>query len=378
MNKEGWTYKRLGEVISEYSERCRENEYPIYSVTNSQGFCQQFFGKRVASSDIANYKVVPKGYFAYNPSRINVGSIACQNKEMKVCVSPLYTVFSSSNQIDTSFLLYFLKSPDCNYIINAYARGTVRNNLKFSQLEKIKAPVPPLSVQQRIVSELDQLSDIIAMKRKQVEEYDALTQSLFYEMFGDPIVNEKEWPTSTYGDSFSIGSGGTPSKTVKEYWENGTIPWIGSNMCQNTVLYKTDGKFITEEGLNNSSAKILQPGTILVALVGATIGKVALLECETAINQNIAFVKHDDTTDSYFLYYYTMGLYPMFQNVGNGKFKMANQKFVKELPVALPPLPLQHAFADKVRAIERQKQLVNDSIRELQTLLDSRMQEYFG
>lgn len=365
MNKEGWTYKIFTDCMEKipHPKQVKTDEYhPIgrYPVVSQEE-------KTIAGySDLTEYVYQPPKPIIIFGDHTRV--LKYVDFDFIVGADGV-KILIPKDDLQTKFLYYYLKW---------YKIPNLGYSRHFKLLKEINVPVPPLSIQQRIVSELDQLSDIIAMKRKQVEEYDALTQSVFYEMFGDPIVNEKEWPTSTYGDSFSIGSGGTPSKTVKEYWENGTIPWIGSNMCQNTVLYKTDGKFITEEGLNNSSAKILQPGTILVALVGATIGKVALLECETAINQNIAFVKHDDTTDSYFLYYYTMGLYPMFQNVGNGKFKMANQKFVKELPVALPPLPLQHAFADKVRAIERQKQLVNDSIRELQTLLDSRMQEYFG
>ena len=384
MNKEGWKYKKFEDIMSPAKvERCGgRTDLPILSITMHNGIVGQNdrFKKVIASRDKSNYKIVKNGQLVI-AFPIDEGLIYTQDVVPIGIMSPAYNIWNVDySQVDRHFIVRYFHSQYAFSYYKAKLRATTqrRRTMDRSDLLSMPIPVPPLPVQQRIVSELDQLSDIIAMKRKQVEEYDALTQSVFYEMFGDPIVNEKEWPTSTYGDSFSIGSGGTPSKTVKEYWENGTIPWIGSNMCQNTVLYKTDGKFITEEGLNNSSAKILQPGTILVALVGATIGKVALLECETAINQNIAFVKHDDTTDSYFLYYYTMGLYPMFQNVGNGKFKMANQKFVKELPVALPPLPLQYAFAAKVRAIERQKQLVNDSIRELQTLLDSRMQEYFG
>ena len=85
---------KLGDYIQEYSVRNKADEdIPVYSVTNTHGFCRDYFGKEVASKDKSTYKVVPKGYFAYNPSRINVGSVDWQRYEEKVIVSPLYNVF---------------------------------------------------------------------------------------------------------------------------------------------------------------------------------------------------------------------------------------------------------------------------------------------
>ena len=85
--------KCLGEYIEEYSVRNKSLEdIPVYSVTNSSGFCQDYFGRDLSSADKSGYKIVPRGFFAYNPSRINVGSIACQNECDRVIVSPLYVV----------------------------------------------------------------------------------------------------------------------------------------------------------------------------------------------------------------------------------------------------------------------------------------------
>ena len=95
--KEGWERKKLGEFITEYSVRNKKDiDYPVYSVTNSQGFCRDYFSKEVASQNKTTYKIVPRGYFAYNPSRINVGSVDWQREEDNVIVSPLYVVFRVS------------------------------------------------------------------------------------------------------------------------------------------------------------------------------------------------------------------------------------------------------------------------------------------
>lgn len=276
-------------------------------------------------------------------------------------------------------LFYLLYLKDIGEIDNKYSKGVTIKHLVKKALLSIPLPIPPKSTQLSIVSELDKINELIRIKKEQLKDYDTLAQSIFYEMFGDPVVNEKGWEMKTFGECFSIGAGGTPSTKVKEYWDNGTIPWIGSNMCQNCIITETDGKFITEEGLTHSSTKLLTPGTVLVALVGATIGKVGLLRIETCTNQNVAFIKvqETETFTSEFVYYHLMGLYGEFMKIGQGNFKMANQGFIKLLPISLPPLPLQHSFAQKIEQIEQQKAAIQKTITDLETLLAARMQYWF-
>jgi len=179
-------------------------------------------------------------------------------------------------------------------------------------------------------------------------------------MFGDPIRNEKGWKVSNFGKNFEVSSGGTPSTKISEYWENGNISWIGSNLCQNKILNENDGKYITELGYENSSAKLYAKGTILIALVGATIGKTALLKFPTATNQNIAGVEVDNNKfSSDFVFFVAQLLYPKFQGIGKNKFKMANLKFIKDLPIIIPPLSLQNEFAEFATKIDKLKFLYN-------------------
>ena len=283
------------------------------------------------------------------------------------------------HNMNGKFIAYYLRSNTFFTQKLKYARGFKVMEIKTKDLAKLVLPIPPKPTQLSIVSELDKLNELIRIKKEQLKDYDTLAQSIFYEMFGDPVVNEKGWEVKTFGECFSIGAGGTPSTKVKEYWDNGTIPWIGSNMCQNCIITETDGKFITEEGLTHSSTKLLAPGTVLVALVGATIGKVGLLRIETCTNQNVAFIKvqETETFTSEFVYYHLMGLYGEFMKIGQGNFKMANQGFIKLLPISLPPLPLQHSFAQKIEQIEQQKAAIQKTITDLETLLAARMQYWF-
>ncbi len=156
---------RLGDYIQEYSVRNKaEEDIPVYSVTNTQGFCRDYFGKEVASKDKSTYKIVPRGYFAYNPSRINVGSVDWQRNEDRVIVSPLYNVFSVSPLLDQQYLYYYLKSNFALQRIRAVATGSVRDNLKLEMLYEFPIRLPDIKKQKEIVESLDSVKYVISLR----------------------------------------------------------------------------------------------------------------------------------------------------------------------------------------------------------------------
>lgn len=278
------------------------------------------------------------------------------------------------------YLKYFTESQKYKYEIKQFLVGSTRIRISRKNLERIEIPLLSLDNQDYIVSVLDKVTDLINKRKEQLQKLDELVKARFVEMFGDPTSFESIYEKTYYGEQFNITSGGTPKTDVNAYWENGTIPWIGSNMCQNEIIYENDGKYITQLGLENSSAKIFRSGTVLVALVGATIGRTALLRFDTATNQNIAAIDVNGSKDFIpeFVYYHLQFLYNKFQEIGSGKFKMANQKFIKELPLTIPPIDLQNQFADFVAKVEKTKSTVQKALAETQVLFDSLMQQYFG
>lgn len=290
------------------------------------------------------------------------------------------TIIRIKELLLSQFFIYYTMSNVYYSRIKNFITGAVRKRISRSNLSRIEIPIPPLQTQHQIVEELDCLTSIIEKQKKQLEELDNLAQAIFYDMFGDPIENEKGWDKSSFGREFKISSGGTPDTRNQNYWDNGTISWIGSNLCHNSILYKNDGKYITDEGLLNSSAKIYNSGYVLVALVGATIGKVAMLKFSTTTNQNIAGIDVNDNPKytSEFIFFTLKSLYPLFLQLGGDKFKMANLSFVRALPLISPPLPLQQQFASKIEAIEKQKELIKKSIKETEVLFNSRMDYYFN
>ena len=128
-------------------------------------------------------------------------------------------------------------------------------------------------------------------------------------------------------------------------------------MCQDIVIYKNDGKYITEEGFRNSSTKLLKPDTVLVALVGATIGKTALLKFETTTNQNVLGIWNivEAGYNPYFVFYYMQSIYHKFVELGDNSFKMASKSFVGELDILKPDIELQNDFAEFVKLIDKSK-----------------------
>lgn len=216
----------LGNFVTEYSVRNKNNEdIPVYSVTNSQGFCREYFGKEVASKDKTTYKIVPYGYFAYNPSRINVGSVDWQRCEAQVIVSPLYNVFSVSDELDRQFLYYFLKSNIGRQMIRAKAAGSVRDNLKLDMLKKMTIPDSSLDDQRNCVATLDNLQYLIELRKKQLNELDNLVKARFVEMFGIYPSNQMGWETGKIRDTVADVRYGSSRPAV----DGGKYPYLRMN-----------------------------------------------------------------------------------------------------------------------------------------------------
>ena len=200
--------------LKQYTRECglrnkMQENIPVYSVTNSHGFVPStdYFSKEVYSKDLSNYKIVSRGMIAYNPSRVNVGSLAVQNAEDKVIVSPLYVVFSvDESELMPEYVSYFLHSERGIKEIVAHTSGSVRDSLKFSALQDIEINICSLDEQAHIVSLLQKIERIIEKRRLVLVKIDDLVKSQFIEMFGDPERNEMGWnivPLSQIAEYFN-------------------------------------------------------------------------------------------------------------------------------------------------------------------------------
>ncbi|MGL5596810.1 MAG: restriction endonuclease subunit S [Aeromonas sp.] len=167
------------------------------------------------------------------------------------------------------------------------------------------------------------------------------------------------WPMVKLGEIFKITSGGTPSRSKSEYYENGSIAWIKTGDLHNKFITHAS-EFITEAGLQSSSTRIYPKNTILVAMYGATIGACSILKIEACTNQACAAFTPNEKVDTLFLYYLLKYSQPKFINAGAGGAQPnISATFLKNFEIPLPPLDEQKRIAailDKADAIRQKRQ----------------------
>ncbi|MCI0400763.1 MAG: restriction endonuclease subunit S [Gammaproteobacteria bacterium] len=182
-----WPITPLKGHIAEVSIRKGETPAEVLSVTNTAGFVRSLdvFDKQVFSQDASNYKLVRFNDLAYNPSRINVGSVArCQFPEGGA-VSPMYVVVRCKDSLLPQFLLYFLKSDIGQQNIVHRCVGAVRFMLRFGDLEQIELPLPPLAEQERTVRILDEADALRRLRAQASGRIEQLASALFHEMLAN-------------------------------------------------------------------------------------------------------------------------------------------------------------------------------------------------
>lgn len=254
--------------------------------------------------------------------------------------------------IDAKFFLYYLiasKIPSLGY------------SRHYKLLKELNVPVPPISEQEKIVAELDCLSGIIEKKKQQLKELDALAQSIFYEMFGDPIENDKGWEVKKLGDMCSLKAG----KAIKAS-ELSDVP--------SSELYPCFGG----NGIRGYIAKVSHHRKYpIIGRQGALCGNVVLSTDEFYATEHAVVVQPLVEMSTYWLYYTLkyMNLNRLAQGVAQPGLSVGR---VVQEDLQIIPLTLQQDFASKIESIEKQKELIAQSIKETETLFNSRMDYYFN
>lgn len=282
-------------------------------------------------------------------------------------------IISPKRELNAKFLLYYLqwyKIPNLGY------------SRHYKLLKEIKIPLPPKSTQLAIVSELDKINELIRLKKEQLKDFDNLAQSLFYEMFGDPVENEKGWEVKKLNeivsDNCSISYGIVqPGDGV----ENG-IPVVRPVDMTKTFVSRKGLKNTTKEISDSYKRTILKGNEILMCVRGTT-GLISMATPELQgcnVTRGIAPIECGPTCDKWFVFYQILN--PAIQHhiaeyTRGIALKQINMKDVRDIPLCLPPLPLQRLFAQRIEQIEREKSEVQKSIQDLETLLASRMQYWF-
>ena len=260
------------------------------------------------------------------------------------------------------FLYYFLLSE--RHQLTSQIRKASVPRLGRVSIEKIKIPIPSLETQQKIVKILDKFTELEAMLETALEAELALRkrQYQYYRDFlldfdnriGGGIADGykgrlKDVVWKTLGEVSKISSGGTPKTGISEYY-NGNIPWLRTQEVNFNDIWDTEIK-ITTAGLKNSSAKIIPANCVIVAMYGATVGRVGINKIPLTTNQACANLCVDENVLNYrFVFHYLCSQYEYIKSLGTGSQTNINAKIVKNIKIPIPPLPEQEkivAILDK-------------------------------
>ena len=380
---------KLGKVISEYSVRNKADEdIPVYSVTNDKGFCTNYFSKDVSSKDRTTYKIVPYGYFAYNPSRINVGSVDWQHYEKKVIVSPLYVVFYVDEVIDQRYLLHYLKSDITLKFIKSNSAGSVRDNLKLSVLQEFSINLRTKEEQYKIVNILDKVDLLISLYAEKLKKFDDLTKSLFIEMFGDPVENPMNWDVKELGDYITV---------LTDFNSNGSYELLDSNVVMKDepdyawIVRITDLETMNEKGrkyIDEKTWNLLEKSKIcgneiIMCKIGSA-GKIYIMPNTgkpASLGRNAFMFRFNELLEREYVYYLLntdYGIKEITQYVRGAVTKTITKDDVRRLRVMVPPINEQKKFISFINKIDKSKLAVKKSLEELEILKKSLMQKYFA
>jgi len=382
--REDWEYKKLGDIsssllIEKAKKRFSPNDVIRYidisSIDNINQCLTRTTSFKMLDAPSRAQQKVEYGDILISTVRPNLRNIAIVNDDATNLVASSGFCVLRINDVDLRrYIFYYVVSNKFTAYLEKLTNGANYPAVKETDVRKALISIPPKPTQLSIVSELDKLNELIQIKKEQLKDYDALAQSIFYEMFGDPV--EEGWEVKELGDICKTSSGGTPSKAHTEYY-NGEIMWLRSGEVSQGDIYNTE-QTITLLGLENSSAKIFPVNTVVIAMYGATVGQVGILRKEMSTNQAICGIfPNGDLTPEYLYYFLISKKAEFLKSAIGGAQANISQQIIRKTLIPLPPLSLQSSFTCKIRQIKLQKAAVQSTITDLETLLAARMQYWF-
>lgn len=394
--REGWEYKKLGDIVSFCS-----GSRPQGGVGTISEGALSLGGEHIGKDghiSLSTPKYVSLEYYTNN-SKGHIedndillckdgaltGKVAIlrdELKEQKAMVNE-HVFILRSVKTTQPFLFYYLYSPSGQIHLKQRISGAAQGGLNGANLKTIPIPIPPLSVQQQIVSELDLLSSVIEKQKAQIEELDKLAQSIFYDMFGDPVENEKGWEVKKLGEVCSHITDGDhmpPPKADKG------IPFITiSNIDKDyRVINFEDTFFVPQSYYDNlKDERKARQGDVLYTVTGSYGIPVIVVENKPfCFQRHIALLRpnNDYLLPQYLCYWALMdSVKQMADDVATGiAQKTVGLSSLRKFVITIPPLSLQQEFADKIQAMESMKAKVRQSLKESETLFNSRMDFYFS
>jgi len=383
--REGWTYKKLGEVceilngFAFKSGNYTEQGIRVLRITNVQkGLIVDDDPKYYPFDEETNLKqyMLKEGDLLMSLTG-NVGRVGLLQKNLLPAAlnQRVACLRIKNSNIQLEYIFHLLNS-DCferDCIFNA--TGIAQKNMSTEWLKKYNIPIPSLSEQQSIVAELDKINELISLKKAQLSDLDSLAQSIFYDMFGDPIENEKGWEVKKLGEVVDI-----TAKLVDPNQE----PYCNQFHVGPANIIGGTGEIVDcliakDENLI-SGKYAFKSGDVLYSKIRPNLNKVAIPSFDGVCSADMYPLSIK--TNAVNLYIMRLLMTKEFLKYavncsGRARMPKINREALFEFKFCLPPLSLQQEFAKRIELIEQQKAQISSTIKDLETLLASRMQYWF-
>ena len=343
--RKGWEYKKLGDLCDIYQPKTLATEQLVadgkYYVYGANGIIGRYNDYNHEQSEIL---LTCRG--------ATCGTINISQPYSWINGNAM-VIHRKSEDLSFDFLKYLMLSLDYSLIIT----GAAQPQITRQKIAPIIVKFPSLSVQQYIVSELDKINELIRLKKEQLKDYDNLAQSIFYEMFGDPVVNEKGWEVKKFADLYKLKSG--DSLSTKNFVE-GEIPVYGGNGISGYHNdFNMDGDFI------------------IIGRVGVYCGNVREVHGKFWLTDNAFQLFYNREIQYPCFIHYLLEILDLHKYANAAAQPVISNLTLKDVEIIIPPLSLQQLFAQRIELIEKQKEEVQRTIKDLETLLASRMQYWF-
>lgn len=395
---QSWKVKKLRDVATRITEKNKDRTDNVLTISAKFGLVNQkgFFNKSVASKNLSGYYYLQKGDFAYNKSYSEgypFGAIKMLERYDQGIVSTLYICFRlTGNNTDSLFYKYYFDSNLWNEEVRLIAKEGGRShgllNVGVDEFFDILLPLPPLEEQRKIAAILSSVDEAIEKTEAIIEQTEKVKKGLMQQLLTKGIGHTKfkkteigeipeGWEVKSISEVAKVVSGGTPSKQVSEYWENGTIPWATpTDITSNDNKYiSTTQLMITESGLRNSSANLLPEGSVLMTS-RATIGPRCINTVPMATNQGFkSFICDPDVLHNEYLYYLIDKIKDQFIALASGStFLEISKSAVETFKIPVPPLEEQIEIAKMLSSLDEKLSVEKVKKESLQTIKKALMQ----
>lgn len=321
-------YKLLGPHIEQVKGRNKDAlNTNLMGVSIAKRFIPSI--ANIIGTDLSTYRIVHPGDFAFCPvtSRNGEKITIARYKGVSDCIiSQAYTPFRviDENELNPDYLMMWFRRPEFDRYARFHSHGSVREIFSWEEMCNVSLPIPDIDEQRKIVAEYQAIEERIDNNNRLIKKLEESAQTLYHHTFIENIKSENLPEGWYYGNVRSfckkMTSGGTPSRIEPSYWSKKEYRWLKTGEVHNNVIIDTE-EYISQEGLQNSSAKIIPRGSITVAMYcanGVTGGQVAYLDCETTTNQACCNMVCHSREDAACLFFYFLNRQEEIKRLANG------------------------------------------------------------